>query len=109
MPSQFNYAGNAIAYAVVVESLMDEAYTIEELIKLSGLADSTTWKFVRALHRRKRAYVAVWRTDRWGRHTKPAYKLGMLPDAVRPPPKSSTRRSLERRQRDALERMKEQV
>lgn len=105
MPSQFKHTGNAVAYATVVQSLIEAAYTIDELIKLSGLAENTTWKFVLALKRRKLAYVAVWRTDRFGRHTRPAFSFGNKPDAVRPPPKTATRRSLERRQRLALQAM----
>jgi hypothetical protein len=102
MPSQFKYAGNAVAYATVLEALIEAPYTIDELIKVSGLADNTTWKFVTALRRRGLVYVAVWRTDKWGRHTRPAYKFGTMLDVVRPAPKTASRRSLERRQRNAL-------
>lgn len=102
MPSQFKHAGNAVAYAIVVEALLDAPYTLDELIKIAGLAENTTWKFVRALHRRGLVHVAVWRTDRWGRHTRPAYKLGSLDDVPRPAPKTSSQRNIERRRREAL-------
>lgn len=108
MPSQFRYAGNAIAYATVVEALCEAAYTIDELIKLSGLAENTTWKFVKALQRKRCVYIAVWRTDKMGRYTKPAFSFGSRADVQRPSPKSATRRSAERRQRDALRAMARQ-
>lgn len=102
MPSQYVHSGNAIAYAILIEALVEAPYTVEELVKLSGLARNTTWKFIRALHRRRLIFVAVWRTDRWGRHTKPAYRLGSQSDVARPPPKTAAQRSLARRQREAL-------
>ena len=105
MPSQFKHVGNAVAYATVIEHLLSAPYTVDELIKLSGLAENTTWKFVKALHRRGLVYVAVWRTDRWGRHTRAAFKMGSMPDVPRPAPKTAARRSLERRQREALRAM----
>lgn len=102
MTSGRRWLGNSSAYAVVVEALMDSAYTIDELVALSGLAWATTWKFVKAMQRRRRAYIAVWRTDKQGRHTKPAYKLGTMDDMPRPAPKSAAYRSTEVRRRKAL-------
>jgi|JI8StandDraft_1071087.scaffolds.fasta_scaffold00388_34 hypothetical protein len=104
MTSGRRWLGNSSAYAVVVEALMDAAYTIDELVALSGLAWATTWKFVKAMQRRRRAYIAVWRTDKQGRYTKPAYKLGTMDDMPRPAPKSAAYRSTEvrRRRRKAL-------
>lgn len=102
MPSRFTYVGNSVAYANVVEALLDAPYTIDELAKLSGLARTTTWKFVHALRRRSLAYVGVWRTDTQGRYTRPAYSLGNRPDALRPSPKTPTQRSAAMRKRKAL-------
>lgn len=99
MPSGRRWLGNSAGYATMVEMLMDAPYTVDELVKLSGLAWTTAWKFVKALHRRQRAYIAVWRTDKAGRYTRPAYRLGQASDVPRPAPKSSAFRSRERRKR----------
>lgn len=105
MPSGMKWLGNSVAYATVLESLVQAAYTVDELVVLSGMAKMTVWKFVQALRRRKLVHISVWRTDKFGRHTKPAFSFGMVPDVARPAPKTPTRRSRDRRQRNALSAM----
>lgn len=99
MPSQFRYSATALAFAVLIESLVDAPYTIQELVTLSGFAYNTTRKFILALHRRRLVYVAVWRTDKIGRYTKPAYSFGSRPDVPRPPARTATQRSANARLR----------
>ena len=105
MTSGRRWLGNSTGYAVMIEMLMDGPYTLDELVKLSGMAETTAWKFVKALHRRQRAYIAVWRTDKAGRYTRPAYRLGQAPDVPRPAPKSNAFRGRQYRKRLALEPM----
>ena len=105
MPSGMKWLGNSVAYATVLEALVQAAYTVDELVVLSGMAKMTVWKFVQALRRRKLIYISVWRTDKIGRYTRPAFSFGMQPDVARPAPKTASRRSRERRRRNALAAM----
>lgn len=96
MANKLKHAGNTIAYSLLIEALLDEAYAHKELVKISGLAETTVWKFVHAARRRGIVYIAAWKKDALGRYTIPVYSLGRRPDTPRPRPLTAAERSAKR-------------
>lgn len=89
------------AYAGAIDLLCESPHTVFELHEETGLALNTVRKLIKALHRRKRIYVAAWERDSTiaGRYTRPSYAFGSKPDAVRPVRRTATQRSAARRVR----------
>lgn len=75
---------NTTAYAEVIATLVDSGGTIPALSQESGLALTTTRKFVAALKRRKLVRVQAWDKDSLGRTVIAVYEWGSAPDAKRP-------------------------
>jgi hypothetical protein len=99
-----HYAGNTVAYAIVIQCLADGPHTVAELHAESGLALNTVRKLIFQLKKRKVIRIAAWERDSTpaGRFTIAAYTLGSTPDTARPPRQTATQRSAARRSRNAL-------
>jgi hypothetical protein len=75
---------NAVSIARLMVALQDEAMTVHELQELVGLSLFTTRHYVLTLHREGGCHIAHWEQDRYGRHTRAAFRLGKQRDAVKP-------------------------
>lgn len=71
-------------YVSLIEHLMQEAVTAQDLTALTGLHLDTTRDFLKEMHKRKLVHIAQWDT-RFNRRIKlPMYKLGEGVDTPRP-------------------------
>lgn len=76
---------SAVAWSVIVRSLLEGPCTALELCEETGLRHETILGYVRALRRQHAIHVARWVEDSHGRRTTAAYMLGNKPDAKRQP------------------------
>lgn len=90
---------NVVAWARIIECLLDGVHTVKELHDESGLGLNTIRKLMTVMKRRDRIFIAAWERDSSpaGRYTIPAYALGSGPDVLRPLSKTATERSRRRR------------
>lgn len=99
--SLYRHLMHAAAYAHMIDMLLHEGGTVQDLYEETGLNQNTIRKFTAALRRRKLIYVARWEPNSIGRHNVPNYRIGKQPDAKPPPKKTDTQKK-----RDYNERRK---
>lgn len=77
------------AYAHMVDMLINDGGTVEDLYEETGMNRNTIRKFIAAMRRRKVVYVARWEPNSIGRHNIANYRIGNKPDAKQPEPRSN--------------------
>lgn len=94
---------NALCVARLIRYMQDIPSTVCDLAEHTGLAPSTTRRFLIALAREGAVYVSGWEPDRLGRYTTKVFSLGQAKDAKRPKPiQSLAQRRSERARRTRL-------
>jgi predicted ArsR family transcriptional regulator len=96
---------NAMSYAKMIALLLDEDHSKREIAKKTGLHYLTACEYMTELHKAGAIYVADFRTDRLGRRTTKAYRIGSKPDAEAKPMTGSEKARRYRKRSESLERM----
>lgn len=73
---------NAMSYAKMIAMLLDDDHSKREVAKATGLHYLTVCEYMAELRKVGAIYVADFRTDRLGRRTTKAFRIGRKPDAV---------------------------
>lgn len=74
---------NAMAYAHLVELMLDGTHSCRELAEITGLHYVTVLDYTRALHRAGAAHICAWEKDKRGRDLIKVYRIGRGRDAKR--------------------------
>ena len=84
MPSVNTHLSNAIAWAVFIETLVNDGGTVKELAEESGLSYYTVRKVVHQLRKRKAVYISSWEKDALGRASTMCFTYGNKRNVPRP-------------------------
>lgn len=94
---------NALCVAKLIRYLQDVPCTIHDVAEYTGLAVSTSRRFILALEREGAIHVVGWEQDSLSRFTTKVFAFGQGKSVPRPKPvKSLVQRRKERYQRDKL-------
>lgn len=74
---------NAMAYAHMVELMLDGTHSCQELARATGLHYVTVLDYARAMHNAGACHITAWEKDRRGRDLIKVYKIGRGRDAKR--------------------------
>lgn len=74
---------NAMAYAHLVELMLDGTHSCQELARATGLHYVTVLDYTRAMHRAGAAHICAWEKDKRGRDLIKVYRIGRGRDAKR--------------------------
>lgn len=74
---------NAMAYAHLVELMLDGTHSCRELADITGLHYVTVLDYTRAMHRAGAAHICAWEKDKRGRDLIKVYRIGRGRDAKR--------------------------
>lgn len=74
---------NAMAYAHMVELMLDGTHSCQELARATGLHYVTVLDYTRAMHRAGAAHICAWEKDKRGRDLIKVYRIGRGRDAKR--------------------------
>jgi len=74
---------NALAYAHLVELMLDGTMTCQELARSTGLHYVTVLDYTRAMHNAGACHICAWEKDKHGRDLMKIYRIGRGRDAKR--------------------------
>ena len=84
---------NALAFSIMIKSLLDGGYTAKELAETTGLAIATVRDYVNYMHKAGAVYISGWDQDDCGRHKARQYTLGEGIDMKKPKPAPQAQKS----------------
>lgn len=84
---------NALAFSIMIKSLLDGGYTAKELAETTGLAIATIRDYVNYMHKAGAVYISGWDQDDCGRYRARQYTLGEGIDAKKPAPAPQAQKS----------------
>ena len=84
---------NALAFSIMIKSLLDGGYTAKELAETTGLAIATIRDYVNYMHKTGAVYISGWEQDDCGRHKARQYALGEGVDMRKPKPAPQKQKS----------------